>query len=295
MKKILYLLISIALFGGCEEEIPIEQLNTYTEKLVVNEVFNNHTPFSIQISNSKSAYYDKNPEILGPETITEINLKDGDNNVIPLTFDQFSRTYFSGELPLPGKSYKLLINSKNFTNVNSTGFLPLKINNMNSTWIENGGIDMQGNKSDLLKVTFTDDKNSKDYYKINFMYYSELVDKFNSFEFKLNDILSAVSTIKTRDGGLLFSDETFNGESKTITAIPPAGLVKANTTYKYLISIEKLSSEYWKYYTSLEMYRGGSSGSSGTDLFRGATVIYSNINNGLGIFAGTSIKADTLK
>lgn len=294
MKKLIYSIVAIVVFAGCEEEIPIEQLNSYTEKIVVNEIFNNQTPFSIQVSNSKIAYYEANPEILGPETLTEISLKEGDN-VVPLTFDAFSRTYFSSIIPQAGKSYRLLISSNKYTNVLSTGYLPSAISSMNSVWVENGGTDMQGNKSDLLKVTFKDDANSTDYYKINFMYYSELVDKFNAFDFTRSDILSAVSTIKTRDGGFLFSDESFNGDTKTLTAVPPAGLVKANTTYKYLISIEKLSSEYWKYFTTLERYRGGSTGNSGTDLFRGATVVYSNIHNGLGIFAGTSIKADTLK
>ena len=296
MKKITISIISLLAIAlnGCEEEIPIDQLNSYKEKLVINEVFNNSSPFSIQISTSKSAYNDDNPEILESASIAEISLKE-DNNVIPLTYDGFTKTYYSQSVPQAGKNYSLLVRTNAYGNISSIGSLPENISNINSVWIENGGIDMQGNKSDLLKVTFKDNSNTKDYYKVNFMYYSELVDKFNAFDFMLSDILSAVSTIKARDGGFLFSDDAFNGEIKTLTAVPPSGLVKTNTTYKYLITIEKLSKEYWKYYTSLEQYRGGATGNSGTDLFRGAVVVYSNINNGLGIFAGSYIKADTLK
>lgn len=296
MKKISIAIIAILTLtlNSCEEEIPIDQLNSYKEKMVINEVFNNSSPFSIQISTSNSAYIDDNPEILESSSIAEISLKEG-NNVIPLTYDGFSRTYYSQTIPQEGKNYSLLVRSNNYNTINSIGSLPQSISNLNTVWVENGGIDMQGNKSDLLKITFKDNINTEDYYKVNFMYYSELVDKFNAFDFMLSDILSAVSTIKARDGGFLFSDDAFNGETKTLTAVPPSGLVKFNTTYKYLISIEKLSKEYWKYYTSLEQYRGGATGSSGTDLFRGAVVVYSNINNGLGIFAGSYIKADTLK
>ncbi|MCC6720588.1 MAG: DUF4249 domain-containing protein [Bacteroidia bacterium] len=294
MKYISIFLITTIIISSCEEEIPADKLNSYTEKIVVNEIFNNDKPFSIQISNSKIAYNEENPTLLGPDEIIDVSLKEGDK-IIHLSFDAFSKTYFSTVLPVPGKQYNLMISSKNYISVYSKGYMPQNVSNMASTWIENGGIDMNGNKSDMLKVTFSDDASTNDYYKINFMYYSELVDKFNSFDFKTSDILTAASTMKTRDGGFLFSDELFNGTTKTLTAIPPSGLVKSNTTYKYLITIEKLSKDFWKYYTTLEQYRGGANGTFATDLFKGAVVVYSNINNGLGIFAGSSVKSDTLK
>jgi hypothetical protein len=220
-----------------------------------------------------------------------------ENNVkIPLVYDQFADVFNSTIVPQAGKTYTLKVSSGSFTPITAIGVVPPVLLNKNTSYVQDGGTDMQGNKSDLLKITFKDDPATKDYYKVNFFYYSELIDKFNAFEFEAKDVLSAINTVKTRDGGYLFSDETFAGQLKTITAIPPAGLVKFNTGAKYLIQIERLSSDYWKYNTTLEQYRGSlSGGTNSTNLFRGAVVVYSNVTNGLGIFAGSSVERDTIK
>lgn len=294
MKKIVLIIILSSALGACVEEIPSDTIDSYNEKLVVNEYFNNNEPFSIQVTVSKDAYKESSDFSLNPsETVV---LLTEDNIPVPLVYDNFDRVYYSTAIPRPGKRYNLTVSAKNFTSINSSGMLPGNISGKIATYIENGGTDMQGNQSDLLKLTFKDDANTKDYYKLNFFYYSELVDKFNAFDFELKDILSAVNTIKTRDGGFLFSDESFNGKEKTFTAVPPFGIVASNTGVKYLIQIQRLNDDFWKYNTSLEQYRGGLSGSgSGSNIFGGAVVVYTNIKNGLGIFAGSNIESDTLK
>ncbi len=293
MKKILFILFIIAGLGSCTEEIPTSTIDKYSEKLVVNEYFNNIEPFSIQVSVSKDAYKDADPYILtNAEAIVSLS---ENGNSIPLSYNSFDRVFTSNLKPQPGKNYNLVVTSKIFGTVTTSGALPNNISNKSAIFIENGGIDMQGNKSDLLKLTFKDDGNTKDYYKLNFFYYSELIGKFNAFDFELKDILTAVNTIKTRDGGFLFSDESFNGKDKTFTAVPPFGLVAANTGAKYLIQIQRLNDDFWKYNTSLEQYRGGLNGGSGSNIFGGAVIVYSNIHNGLGIFAGSNIESDTLK
>jgi hypothetical protein len=288
-----YLFIGLV-WASCEEEIPLDKLNPYTEKLVVNEIFTNDDVFSIQISNSKDAYQSNNPQVLDSSKLKVVLLEN--NVVVPLVYDVFADVFNSNIKPQAGKTYTLKVSSGSFTPVTAVGVVPPVISNKTATYTQDGGIDMQGNKSDLLKISFQDDPATKDYYKVNFFYYSELVDKFNAFEFEAKDVLAAINTTKTRDGGYLFSDETFSGQLKTITAVPPAGLVKFNTGAKYLIQIERLSSDYWKYNTTLEQYRGSlSGGTNSTNLFRGAVVVYSNVVNGLGIFAGSSIERDTIK
>lgn len=294
MKKTLIFLSIAAILNGCEEEIPSDTINQYTEKLVVNEYFSNYEPFSIQVSVSKDAYKEPNPYILDS---TQAKVVLTENNIpLPLFYNAFDGVFFTNTKPQPGKNYKLSVTAKNFGTVSSSGLLPGNITGKSALYIENGGIDMQGNKSDLLKLTFKDDPNTKDYYKLNFYYFSELINKYNAFDFELKDILSAVNTIKTRDGGFLFSDESFNGKEKTLTAVPPFGIVAANTGPKYLIQIQRLNEDFWKYNTSLEQYRGGlNGGGSGSNIFGGAVVVYTNIKDGLGIFAGSNIESDTLK
>ncbi|MFM9945304.1 MAG: DUF4249 family protein [Bacteroidia bacterium] len=295
MKKILLFLFVAALLGSsCEEEISSSTITKYNDRLVVNEYFNNNEPFSIQVSISKDAYKEPNPFVIDS---TKVKLKLTENGVnIPLFYDDFAGVFNSLVKPQPGKRYELTASSSSYGTAFTSGLLPGDIDSKNSVCIENGGIDMQGNKSDLLKLTFKDNAGTKDYYKLNFFYYSELVDKFNAFDFELKDILSAVNTIKTRDGGFLFSDESFSGKEKTFTAVPPFGIVSGNSKIKYLIQIQRLNDDFWKYNTSLEQYRGGlSGGGSGSNIFGGAVVVYTNIQNGLGIFAGSNIESDTIK
>ncbi|MCB9251098.1 MAG: DUF4249 domain-containing protein [Flavobacteriales bacterium] len=294
MKKSLLYLLVFFLLSGCEEEVPLDTLEPYTEKLVVNEFFNNQDVFSIQISVSKNAYKTPEPVVLDSSKL-KISLLEN-NTSIPLLYNAFDKVFYTNTKPSAGKLYTLSVSSSGYPSVKANGSMPGLLTGKKVEYVEDGGIDMQGNTSDLLKITFKDDPNTKDYYKLNFFYYSELVDKLNAFDFELKDILSAVNTIKTRDGGFLFSDESFNGQSKTLTAVPPFGLVKANTTFKYLIRIERLSEDYWKYNTTLEQYRGGLDGGvNGTNLFGGAVVVYTNVKNGLGIFAGANIENDTIR
>jgi len=289
------LLLSLPfLLSNCEEEIPLDKLDPYTEKLVVNEYFSNGEPFSIEISGSKYAYKEGNPLVLDSAKLSVVLTED--NVPLKLLYDQILDVFYTANNPLPGKVYNLSVKSFGYPDISATGKLPQSIANKSSVCIFDGGKDMQGNVSDLLKLTFTDDGNSKDHYKINFFYYNESSGKFTAFDFELKDILTAVNTIKSIDGGFLFSDESFSGQQKVITAVPPMGFVSSNKTYKYLIKIERLSEEYWKYRTTLEQYRGGLNGGiTSTNLFRGAVVVYSNVTNGLGIFAGANIQSDTIK
>jgi len=292
MKKIVILVICSTILWGCEEEIPRDQLIPYTPKLVVNEYFNNEEAFSIEVSFSADAYKETIPGILGEDKV-KVSLTE-DNVDIPLVFA--NGLFTSAIKPQAGKRYNLTISSPQYGTATASGILPENITGKTVTYIEDGGIDMQGLESDLLKLTFKDNAGTKDYYKLNFFYYSELVEQFNAFDFELTGILSAVNTVKTREGGFLFSDELFNGQTTTFTAVPPFGLVKSNLKYKYLVQIQHLSDDFWKYNTSLEQYRGGlGSGISGNNLFGGAVVVYSNISNGLGIFAGANVESDTIK
>ena len=77
--------------------------------------------------------------------------------------------------------------------------------------------------------------------------------------------------------------------------MPPSGLVAGNTGAKYLIQIQRLNDDFWKYNTSLEEYRGALNGAGSSNIFGGAVIVYTNIKIGLGIFAGSNIESDTLK
>ena len=98
MKKILFILFIIAGLGSCTEEIPTSTIDKYSEKLVVNEYFNNIEPFSIQVSVSKDAYKDADPYILtNAEAIVSLS---ENGNSIPLSYNSFDRVFTSNLMNL---------------------------------------------------------------------------------------------------------------------------------------------------------------------------------------------------
>ncbi len=83
------------------------------------------------------------------------------------------------------------------------------------------------------------------------------------------------------NGEFMFKDTPFNGRTKTFEVLVPSGLT---TTPDYLLSFYTLSHDAY-----LFLY------SEPEDPTTYDADIYKNVKNGLGIFAGMSLDADTIK
>lgn len=291
MKKSCFYVLSLGCaLAGCRQEIPSGELPDFTPKLVINSELNNEGPVSIQVSSSTFAYSIGSPEILADASISLF-----ENGVqVPLSYDDFFDRYESNVIPKPGSLYTVSAGKPGFPSVTAQARIPELLRNKTSIYIQDGGIDNNGNASDLLGIAFTDDPDKTNFYKVNFFYYSESLDQYLGFDYTADDpSLNAYDAAKTDDGGFVFTDRLFNGQRKEFRAVPPAGLVFNNTDVKYLIEIRHLSEEYYRYYTSLSKFKEYMEEPGA--LLQSGISVYSNITGGLGIFAGTQLESDTIR
>lgn len=290
MKKTWITILAAGCLLACRQEIPFGQLPEFTPKLVLNSELNNERPITIQVSSSTFAYTIGSPEILADASVLLY-----ENGIqIPLTFNDFFDRYESNVIPKPGSLYTVSAGKSGFPSVTAQARIPDLLRNKSMIYVQDGGLDNNGNTSDLLGLAFTDDPDKTNYYKINFFYYSETLGDFLGFDYNTDDpSLNAYDAAKTDDGGFVVTDRLFNGQRKEFRAVPPAGLVFNNTDIKYLIEIRHLSEEYYRYYTSLSKFKEYME-EPGALLQSGITV-YSNVTGGLGIFAGTQLESDTIR
>lgn len=295
MKKTLIAYISLAfIFSSCETSTRISagQLPEYVEKVVVNAWLKNDESVEIELSNSLEAGDENVPLVIGgvPASITFRE----DQNIIPLTYNTFSGRYEANIIPDIGKKYDITVDLPNFLDAYAqTSFrTPLATS---SVIIPNGGVDTTGVISDLLQMTFSDPAAEENYYRIEFLYYSESAGEFFPFLYTTADpALAEYNSFRLQDGSVIFTDEQFNGTQKTLSAVPPFGLVVSNTDIKYLIKLEILNKDMYQYLVTLN--RAQESGDNGfSSGFNDAVVIYSNVSNGLGIFSSSTIIGDTLR
>ena len=288
MKQAYVLFLSIAWLAACQDPIDLKKLPSYTEKSVINGSLNNLSNIEFSLSKSAYAYNTSSPGRINSPVI--IVLEDG--QPLSVSYDPVNSKYFTNSRPKPGSTYFISVESENATALASTK-MPNAFSG-SSKLVINGGIDQTGVPSDLISISWTDNGAENNYYKINFYYYSELAQTFVPFSYSTTDqVLLSTETIKTNDGGYVFKDDLFNGKSKTLSAVPSFGLTSPTAPYKYLIQLRNMSEEYYKYLTTLQRFRDAQD--FGNGLFSEPIVVYSNINNGLGIWAGTSMVSDTLK
>lgn len=87
--------------------------------------------------------------------------------------------------------------------------------------------------------------------------------------------------------GYLFNDESFNGQSKSIR-LELFNFYEEQEITRYLIAeLMHISKDYYNYFTSIQKQN-----ISQNDIFAEPTQLYTNIEGGLGIFAGASINTN---
>lgn len=275
---------------SCTSPVPNSDLPAFKEKTVINGALRNTGIIEFTVSNNANAYSTINPSSVSN---AQIIFKE-DDITIPVTYDPVNTRYFANIIPKPASRYFISVQAGSNPLALSIAVMPSLLQNAVSKLQIGGGVDASGVTSDLISIAWTDNGAEKNYYKINFLYYSELAGQFLPFEYNVtDDVLLSTDAVKTNDGGYIFRDNSFNGKQKSLSAVPPFGLVSNTAPYKYLIQLQNISEDYYKYSTTLQRFRDAQDFNQG--LFTEPIVVYSNIINGLGIWAGITMQSDTLK
>ena len=288
------ILLTITLLTSClSDTVKPDILLNYTPKITVNTDFDNiwvaGMPVSLEITTSEGSIDSELPKLLKDATV-EYVANDGSKG--SLLYNAASEHYVTSKSFIPGTAVQLNIKHPSYPSVGSLIRFPETIDPTGTLSIA-GGLDTSGNPADKLAVSFKDVSGINNYYKINLHYFNNSISNWVPLTVPRTDpSLAGYNSIVQNDGGILFSDDLFNGKLKTITMNVSLGYVINNLGDKYKITLSSISEDLFLYYKSLQRaqdakeinFQGG---------YNNAVVIHSNIDGGLGII-GTQSKEDVI-
>lgn len=294
MKKIFFISLLASFFFACEKEIELKS-DEITPRIVVNSLFTANDTIHLNVSESRSVLYEGT---LPNVTNATAKLFDGNGALIGV-FSHLENGHYilADPLPVVGATYTLEVSAPGFETVTATSTTPAIID---ITSIDTATQYLTYPQLQF-DIAFNDDPAQKNYYGIRIT--SEVYDidpeteektllyknaGFNSREFYI------VNGYEDVDGEiygseLYFSDETFNGQTNIFTARTYLNELGEFQEGFFVVSIISMSEELFKYNVTFSKYQEAQG-----DFFAEPVRVYSNVENGFGIFGGSSVESDTI-
>jgi hypothetical protein len=293
MKKIIIIIISIVSVFSCEKTIPID-MEQQDPKIVINALFDNTKAFTASIS--KSAMID---DVSGPQPITNATVKLFENGS---HLDDLNHAgdglYVLNDTLKPGNTYQITVDC-DLGYASATTIMPeatpiISVDSIVETQIID---DVWGETMDALMFYFTfQDQPGNQYYSLDLFVKSPYetftdTDFGNLFYYEYNYRSSSsgfdeTSSVEFYDY-LRFTDGLFNQELKTYKF----GVLYdfydiqsyIDNDYKFILRFYTLNESFYTYLQTLEAYYNAEG-----DFFAESINLYSNVEGGLGIFAGAT-------
>ncbi len=301
----------LMLLASCEKEVQLE-LEEKDSKLAILCNFTPDEPFNVELTKSTS---------LSTPTTTNSNLIEDAEIIIcsgsycapafpvPSLSDANSKYQPSDELIIPkvDTTYNITIKLDGFDPITAESTIPqpAEISHSSVGVITKYPIFEQDSIQGYdirIAFQFLDNQNVENFYQVNF--YQVLAENSNNattdpdtvprivpnqgFSLIDNNLTGNFNLI---DGGILFNDFTFEKSLQELVFEPVFQFdERIYKPTEIIIELRTVSAEYYNYYNSVYRQNGQASVP-----FSDPTIIHSNVENGLGIFAGYSkdiIKTD---
>lgn len=314
MKKAITILISlITLLSSCIDEFD-KEFNNIEPQIVVNSFFNSDEPFKVYISKTYSPFIDGNLEIIKN---AEIKVYENENLLGSLTFQKNTFEYNdmlidgidtiitsviydidsfytnASIIPQTGNFYKIIVQVPGYKVITANSYIPEKVH-LNSLKKE---LTYIGFNTEILEqgipvytINFSD-PNESNYYLFSVYSYNKQATSPNEYKipvhYSSNDPVIGKFDNKTNQYELLFafSDWMFNGKEYDLTFFIDEQQSFYQVGYidslEFIVSLNNLSLDFEYFVKSLL-----ESEKNKENPLSEPVSIYSNINNGLGIFAG---------
>ena len=270
----LKLLVISLVFFSCSKEVEIE-LKDESQKYVVNCLFNPDNPMKL--------FAFKTFPILNDTTYFAdgLDVEIYKNEILAWSGSGTGK----GEYPIPvyaeaGAIFKIIVTDKNGFAISAGDSIPFHVYISNANYLFPVYEDIYGSKFGKVSLSFQDDAKVKNYYEII------ILNKDSSINQTFNITSRIITLDSERDpnfpGTILFTDELFQGQQLDLN-------IFVNSYDAPIIVLKNLSQNYYEYKKSFEVhfYNQNVDRENIYELFKGDPVeLYSNITNGLGIFAG---------
>ena len=297
-KKIIIILIFlISLISiSCEKVIPFDG-EVASKKIVINSIFQSDSTFKVHVSNSKSIIDSSSFENIENAIV---NIKHNNGSFVE-NLPHLNNGFYVGQTyPVQNQTYILEVSHPNFENVNALESLPfpITINSIDTVSLTDP---INGDRYEIT-VNFKDPKNIPNYYLIEtyVIFESLLVKNQDTLE---NDLDTAKQEMLLTDEVFqnngspwkeqgLFNDLLFDGNNKNLKVeIPNNDFLEIGDDYTWSYKtkgirfyLHNISSSYYYYLISLQTFRQASG-----NPFAQPVQVFSNVNNGFGVFAGSQV------
>ena len=284
--KLFIFLISFTMFS-CEVEYELES-EKFVPKIVVNSLFTEGEPFVVNLtfskdifSNSRETNYIQNAKVF----IKEVNT----GKMEALFYDSLGNYTMTEFLPKSNFLYELKVLVPGYTEISASSKLPSRVSQVNII-TENSILKQQ----QVFQVKFNiQDKNSG-YYVWNWINTNKNNPLDSSILHDAAKFVKATSRYGNFDSATNFeanfgsktNEEEFK-KSLVLTndQINDGDISNSEINQKYYLRIMSLSEEMFSFYISMDKYSKNSNQVSSISYLPN---LYSNINNGLGLFGGYS-------
>jgi len=283
MKTKFSLILLLVTLVSCEREL-YYTFKEYQPKLVINGLINNEDRVAVSISTAVPFGGRNEPEILSNATVSLFI--DGVRQT-DLTYDAFEKKYLYGFRAMPGREYRVVASAPGYPPAEGIARLPGAGTFGKSIFRDSVFTDSFGFPMGEILVRIQDNRDEKNYYRVVLRYYNSATTNFDLLPVESDDPL-VNQLASQRDGSVVFSDATFNGNMREVRFRIPFGFGSGSP--KFLVQLENLSEDFYLYSNSLNRYQN-----TGANIFSEPVLVYSNIKDGLGIFAGSQLVRDTIR
>lgn len=298
MKRFVFILFVLS-FLACEETINIEGTDSQ-KKVVINSIINPDSTWNVNLSYSKSIFVDADFQFINHASVKVTSLNTGQSFFLKNTSNG---NYTRALNPTEGHSYEMEVTTVDGEIVTGRTYLPsvIKVDVM-----KKDALDADGKETIEIDIEIEDNPEEENFYVWEVV---ENIYEVNTedpgaenhiaatlpLEFEVED--SKKENLKSLNSLLFLSDSEFDGTVYTTKLTLGNEIITKNgyentnpnpsVNPRFNLRIMAVSKDMFQYMRSYELYKQ-------TDIkvtsLAQPVDIYSNIENGLGIFGGFSLK-----
>lgn len=289
MKKYLFLLL-ILVVSSCElvvdVDIPLEK-----NKLVVNSLFNPDSTWKARVSLSRHIL-DEAP--FSYVENAQLVVFEGETAIDTLKFDSLGYYRSANGRPVAGKDYSIRASAPGYDEALAFSSCPKDLQAEFSAIQSTVGEDGRPEYAFTINLQ---DSPGQDFYQVMAIAEYRYTNPYTGQGFVNRSNVQLWSDDEGIDDdeianfeGFFFPDVLFDGKNFSINAKMQPNMWGGNAKLKYYIYFRSVSQDYYKYKTTslLQNYTSG-------DPFAQPVNVYTNIENGLGVFAGFTQKVVVLE
>jgi len=283
MKKLIFLSFISTMFcftSGCVRDAKNVKLTQTEPKLVVTSFISpDDTILKVKITKSKPVLGQQDPfGYVRPVSDAQVSISDG-SQTVTLTFDDSLQSYTFPMQGLPnfikaGGTYFLSASTPDGKSVSASTTVPINKVDASTAIITFREFTDGGFTRDVIDFTFFDIPNEENFYRVE----AYLVTNDNSNRNSVEEVYFNYDEEDSRYN--LYKDQNRNGKEFKIVEgnYNYYGQSPSSGSQEIFVNVYNTSRAYYDYHKSIDSFQGD-------DPFSEPVLIYSNIKNGLGIFA----------